>query len=52
LLDSSRCAARICSSVTASMSPPDVSRASTACRHDAGLPIRMAVATVSGSVTG
>ena len=34
------------------MSPPDSSRAATAVSHEAGLPIRMAVAIVSGSVTG
>ncbi len=48
----SRCAARISSSVTASMRPPDSSRAAIASVHEAGLPIRIAVATVSGSSTG
>ncbi|OLT19018.1 hypothetical protein BJF80_13270 [Serinicoccus sp. CUA-874] len=50
--DSSRCAARISSSVTASTSPPDSSRAASACSQEAGLPMRMAVAMVSGSSTG
>ena len=50
--DSRRCAARISSSVTASIRPPDSSRAASAWRHEAGLPIRMAVAMVSGSSTG
>ena len=44
--------ARICSSVTASIRPPDSSRAATACRQEAGLPIRIAVAMVSGVSTG
>ena len=47
-----RCASRICSSVTASMRPPDSSRAASACVHEAGLPMRIAVAMVSGSSTG
>ena len=34
------------------MSPPDSSRAASACFHDAGFPIRIAVAMVSGSSTG
>jgi hypothetical protein len=38
-------------SVTASMRPPDSSRAASALVHDAGLPIRMAVAMVCGSAT-
>ena len=50
--DSTRWACRISSSVTASIRPPDRSRAASACVHDAGLPIRMAVAMVSGSVIG
>ena len=50
--DTSRWAARICSSVTAWMRPPDSSRAATACGHEAGLPMRMAVAMVSGSSMG
>src|SRR5207247_15888 len=37
---------------TASIAPPDSSRAATAPFHDAGFPTRMAVATVSGSATG
>lgn len=32
--------------------PPDSSRAATAVSHEAGLPMRMAVAIVSGSVMG
>ena len=40
----SRWAARICSSVTASKRPPDSSRAASASFHEAGLPMRMAVA--------
>ena len=44
----SRYAARISSSVTASIRPPLSSRAAMASSHDAGSPIRMAVATVSG----
>ena len=44
--------ARISSSLTASITPPDSSRAASAPDHEAGLPIRMAVATVSGSSTG
>src|SRR5665647_1707103 len=50
--DSNRWAARIWVSVTASISPPDSSRAATACCQEAGLPIRIAVAMVSGSSTG
>ena len=34
------------------MRPPEVSRASIALVHDAGLPIRMAVAMVDGCATG
>ena len=45
-------AARISRSVTESITPPDVSRASIACCHDAGLPIRIAVAIVSGLPAG
>ena len=51
-LATSRWAARISSSVTASMRPPDSSRAAIASVHEAGLPIRIAVATVSGWSTG
>ena len=43
---------RISSSETEPMSPPDSSRAAIAESQEAGLPIRMAVAMVSGSVTG
>ena len=50
--DRIRWASRICSSVTDSMQPPDSSRAAIAWSHDAGLPMRMAVAMVSGSSTG
>ena len=46
-----RYAARISSSVTESINPPDESRASTACCQDAGFPIRIAVAIVSGFLT-
>src|SRR5690606_30436710 len=49
---SGRWAARVWSSVTASNSPPDSSRAATAPVQDAGLPTRIAVATVSGFATG
>src|SRR5438445_1860913 len=45
-------ASRISPSLTASIAPPDSSRAATAPFHDAGFPTRMAVATVSGSATG
>ena len=38
--------------MTASIRPPDSSRAATADSHEAGLPIRMAVAMVDGSLTG
>ena len=48
----SRYASRICRSVTASISPPDSSRAASASVHDAGLPIRIAVAMVIGAATG
>ena len=34
--------------MTAEIRPPEASRASTACVHDAGSPIRIAVAMVSG----
>ena len=47
-----RCASRISSSLTASISPPDLSRAAIAPSHDAGFPILIAVATVSGDSTG
>ena len=47
----SRYADRICSSVTARISPSDSSRAAVAFCHEAGLPIRIAVATVSGRST-
>ena len=46
-----RYALKISLSVTESMRPPDESRASIACCHDAGLPIRIAVAIVSGFFT-
>src|SRR5690606_453185 len=49
---SSRYAARISSSVTAANRPFDSSLAVTAFCQDAGLPTRMAVATVSGFSTG
>src|SRR5512145_1648668 len=45
-------ASSISASLTILMAPPDSSRAASACFHDAGLPIRMAVATVSGFLTG
>ena len=48
---SSRYAARISRSVTASIAPPDSSRAASACCQDAGLPIRIAVAIVDGLAT-
>src|SRR5262249_62026895 len=48
---SSRYALRMSRSVTAWMSPSDWSRASTAFAHEAGLPMRIAVAIVVGSVT-
>ena len=48
---SSRYADRISRSVTAWISPPDWSRASSALVHEAGLPIRIAVAMVDGSGT-
>jgi hypothetical protein len=38
-------------SVTASIRPPDSSRAASALVHDAGLPMRMAVAIVLGFST-
>ncbi len=46
------CAARICASETDSKRPPDSSRASSASFHEAGLPMRIAVALVSGSGNG
>ena len=46
--DRMRYIARISRSVTSSMTPPDWSRASRANCHEAGLPIRIAVATVEG----
>ena len=49
---SSRWAARIWSSLTAANRPPDSSRAASASFHEAGLPIRIAVALVSGSGNG
>ena len=42
---------RISRSVTARITPPDSSRASSALVHEAGLPMRIAVAMVVGSVT-
>src|SRR5215469_710129 len=48
----SRYAARIWSSVTEAMKPPDSARASSASCQEAGLPTRIAVATVTGSSTG
>ena len=45
-------AERISSSVTESISPPDSSRAASACFQLAGLPIFIAVAIVFGSFTG
>ena len=48
----SACARRISSSVTARMKPPDSSRAAIARSQDAGLPMRIAVATVSGLEIG
>ncbi len=49
---SRRYASRISASVTAPMWPPDSSRAAIAPSHDAGLPIWIAVAIVSGCSTG
>ena len=49
---SSRCAAKICSSETASIRPWESSRADSASSQEAGLPMRMAEATVSGFATG
>src|SRR5712692_3196937 len=46
------CADRISVSVTAAMSPPDSSRALVAPSQDAGLPMRMAEATVFGLAIG
>ena len=48
----SRYAARICRSVTDQMPPSEPRAASSARSHDAGLPIRIAVAIVWGSATG
>ncbi|MNC85994.1 hypothetical protein D3C83_16210 [compost metagenome] len=48
---SSFCTRRISSSVHSANQPPDSWLAATACCHDTGLPIRMAVATVSGFST-
>ena len=45
-------ASRISASLTMRMYPPDSSRAASACFHEAGLPMRIAVATVSGFATG
>ena len=45
---SQRCAARISSSVTISTAPSECARASSASCQLAGLPMRMALATVSG----
>ena len=45
---SSLYAARISRSLTARMAPPDSSRAAIACCHEAGLPMRIAVAMVEG----
>ncbi len=45
-------AARIWASLTARIHPPLSSRAATARSHEAGLPMRMAVATVSGFLIG
>ena len=47
-----RYAARISSSLTAAILPPLSSRAAIAFSHDAGLPMRMAVAMVSGDSMG
>src|SRR5271156_2688315 len=47
-----RYAPRISSSVTASMEPPDSLAAAVAPYQDAGFPIRMAVAIVSGFSMG
>jgi len=45
-------ASRISASLTMRMSPADSSRAASACFQEAGFPMRMAVATVSGFATG
>ena len=45
------CASRISASLTASMRPPASSTAASASRQRAGLPIRIADATVSGCST-
>ena len=47
-----RYAARISRSVTARIAPSDSFAAATAFSHDAGFPIRIAVAIVCGSFTG
>src|SRR5713226_8476316 len=52
VLASRICADRISVSVTAAMSPPDSSRALVAPSHDAGLPMRIADATVLGFEIG
>ena len=49
---SSACAARICASVTASKRPSDSLAAISASCQEAGLPMRIAVAMVSGSGNG
>jgi hypothetical protein len=46
-----RYADRISRSLTAAISPPEWSRASTALAHEAGLPMRIAVAIVDGCST-
>src|SRR5216684_3040488 len=52
VLASRICADRISVSVTAAISPPDSSRALVAPSHDAGLPMRIADATVRGNAIG
>ena len=47
-----RYAPRICSSVTAATAPPEAVIAFIASSQRAGLPIRIALATVSGCSTG
>ena len=49
---SQRCASMISRSLTASIRPPDSSSAATASCQRAGLPMRIADATVSGCSTG
>jgi hypothetical protein len=49
---SSFCTRRISSSVHSANQPPDSRCAVTASSHEAGLPMRIAVATVSGFSTG